>query len=417
MTTRARITTIAALMLALAAPALVAGCGGDDDGGGAGTEEGGGTVKFGLITDITKFSDFGLRTQDGVELAVDQINEDGGINGSRVELVFADSAGNPQEAATLTRRMAADDDVLAIWGPFTSGEAEVAFRVAEQVEVPIIASTSAKPGLTEEGEWAFRNTATEDKVLAPALEEFGQRYDLQRVAIAYDAKEPVAKATGELVFPMLAEQAGLEIVNASDPVTFETGTQNFSAQVTRLKGLDAQGLLLGTTAEDAGRLAREMARQGVDIPAIGGVSMFNESLIEVGGEAVDGWYSAQVFWKDSTEPEVQQFVEEIRERHREDFAGNPDPIPDSATWYDSARITMEIAADEGIDGSTPLEQARESIRAGWANLEGYEGVTGATDIDETGQALKEIFVFEVKDGEWVKVGSSAPEAEGEETSE
>lgn len=410
MTSRSPFARAAALVLAAVALAAV-GCGGDDGGdGGAGSGEG--TIKFGLITDITKFSDFGLRTQDAVELAVDQINEDGGINGAQVELVFADSAGDPQEAATLTRRMARDDEVLAIWGPFTSGEVEVAFRVADQVELPIIASTSAKPGLAAVSDWAFRNTATEDKVLEPALAAFKERYDLQRVAIAYDAQEPVAKATGSIVFPMLAEKLGLEIVNADDPVTWETGAQNFSAQVTKLKGTGAEALLLGTTAEDAGRLAREMERQGLDVPAVGGVSMFNESLIEVGGDAVEGWYSGQVFWKDSDDSEVQAFVEAIRDRHRESFPQNPDPIPDSATWYDTAKATMQIAAEKGVTADTPLEEARPTIRDGWASLEGYEGVSGTTSIDEEGEGLKEIYVFEIKDGEWVNVASKDPAAAG-----
>ena len=81
-------------------------------------------------------------------------------------------------------------------------------------------------------------------------------------------------------------------------------------------------------------------------------------------------------------------------------------------WYDTAMATMEIARDAGITSETPLEEAREAIRAGWAGLEDYEGVSGTTSIDEEGEGLKEVFVFEIEDGEWVKVSSAAPAAEG-----
>lgn len=380
---------------------VVSACGGDGSGEGQNEEA---ALRFGLITDVTKFSDFGIRTRDGVEMAVEEINAEGGINGHEVEIVFGDSAGDPQQAATLTRTMAVDDKVLAIWGPFTSGSAEVAFPQANQLEVPIIASTSAKPGLAANNRpWAFRNTMTDDKLLDPALEKFAQDYDLQKVAVASDTKEPVAKTTGTVVLPKLAEGLGLEVVNAGNPVTWQTGTQNFSAQVTSLKSLDADGLLLGTTADDAARLAQEMQRQNLNIPAIGGVSMFNESLIELAGDAVGGWYTAGVFWKDDPDSKVQKFVEDIRERHAEEFPNDPDPIPDSATWYDTAKITMMIAEEKGITPDTPLEEARTEIREGWASLEDYEGVSGETSIDEDGEAIKEVYVMKIEDGEFVRV--------------
>lgn len=244
---------------------------------------------------------------------------------------------------------------------------------------------------------------TNDKLLEPALEKFAQDYDLQRVAIASDIKEPVAKTTGTVVMPNLAEELGLEVVNANNPVTWQTGEQNFSAQVTSLKGLRADGLLLGATADDAARLAQEMQRQNLDVPAIGGVSMFNESLIEVAGDAVEGWYAAGVFWKDNPDPKVQEFVENIRERHAENFPNSPNPIPDSATWYDTARITMMIAEEKGITPDTPLEEARTKIQEGWASLEDYEGVSGTTSISENGEAIKEVYVMKVEDGEFVRV--------------
>lgn len=370
----------------------------------AAEEPSGEPLKFGLITDISKFSDFGLRTKDGVELAVDEVNEAGGVNGHPVEIVFGDSAGDPQEAAILVRKMAADDEVLAVWGPFTSGEAEVAFPQANQLEVPIIASTSGKPGVSGQNRpWAFRNTATEDKVLDPAMAKFVEEYGPERVAIAADVKEPVAKTTGTILMPMLAEKHGLEVINPDDPVTWETGAQDFSAQVTRLKSMEPDAVLLGTTPTDAARLAKEMQRQGLDVPGIGGVSMFGTTLLTEGGEAVEGWFTAGVFWKQNPDPEVQEFVENIRERHASHFPDDPDPIPDSAAWYDTAKITMQIVAENGITPDTPLDEARTTIRDGWANLTDYEGVTGLTSINEEGDGVKEVYVMMVKDADFERV--------------
>jgi branched-chain amino acid transport system substrate-binding protein len=387
-------------LAAVAALALAGAACGDDSGGSA-DDGGGGPLKIGLITDVTQFADFGLRTKDAVQLAVDEVNDAGGIDGRQVELVFGDSASEPQQAALLTRRMAEDDEVLAILGPFNSGEVEVVFPLADSLKVPVIASTSAAPGLSEGHPWAFRNVATEDQVLAPAVEALKSCEGAQRVAIAYDSAQSVTKGDGEVVLPQIAEQVGLEIVNEADGVTWETGAQNLSAQVTRLKSLDPDAVLLGATAEDAGRLAQEMQRQGFDVPAVGGVPMFNSSLVEIGGDAVEGWYTAGVFYPSNPDDKTRDFVAAIRPYHEKSFPKDPLPIADSATWYDSAKITLDLLAKLPEDAS--LEETRESIRSGWEDLARYDGVSGVTSMGEAHDAEKEIQVVKVRDREFAGV--------------
>ena len=361
-------------------------------------------LRFALLTDITKFSDWGIRERHAVEMAVEETNAAGGINGHPIELVFGDSASEPQQAATLARKMAGDDKVLAIWGPHTSGDAEVVFPLANEMKVPAIASSSAKPGLGKQNRpWAFRNTSTDDKVLKPALEQFVQRYNVKKVALASDTKEAVAKTTGTVIFPDLAKALNIEVVNPDNPVSWETGATDFSAQVTRLKSLNADAVTLGAIGAEAARLGREMKRQGVTIPAIGGAPIFSQVLTTEGGDAVEGWFTAGVFWLDNPEPKVQDWVGKIRERHRAAFPNNADPILDSATWYDSAMITVDIARKAGITADTPLDEARTKIRDGWAALKDWPGMSGKTSIDEEGEGVKEVYVMEVKGGKFSRV--------------
>lgn len=361
-------------------------------------------LKFALLTDVTKFSDWGIRERHAVEMAVEEINASGGINGSPIEIVFGDSASEPQQAATLTRKMANDDKVLAIWGPHTSGDAEVAFPQANELKAPMIASSSAKPGLGKTNRpWAFRNTATDDKILKPALEKFVERYKVKKIAIASDMKEAVAKSTGTAVFPMLAKALSLEIVNPENPISWQTGDQDFSAQVTRLKGMNVDGVTLGAIGAEAARLGKEMKRQGLTIKGIGGVPLFGQVLLAEGGDAVEGWFTAGTFWLDNPDSKVQDWVRKIRERHKTAFPNNPDPILDSATWYDTVMITAEIARKAGISSDTPLDEARTKIRDGWTNVRDYQGISGKTSIDAEGEGVKEVFVMEVKGGKFARV--------------
>ena len=146
-----------------------------------------------------------------------------------------------------------------------------------------------------------------------------------------------------------------------------------------------------------------MQRQGVTAKAIGGVSIFSQVLTTEGGEAVEGWYTAGTFWLDNPDQKVQDWVKRIRERHKGSFPNSPDPILDSATWYDSAMITLEIVRKAGITADTPLEEARTKIRDGWASLKDYQGISGKTAIDADGEGVKEVYVMEVKGAKFTRV--------------
>jgi branched-chain amino acid transport system substrate-binding protein len=202
---------------------------------------------------------------------------------------------------------------------------------------------------------------------------------------------------------MLAKALNLEILNPDNPVAWQTGDQDFSAQVTKLKSLNPDGITLGAIGAEAARLGKEMKRQGVTAKAIGGVPIFSQVLTTEGGDAVEGWFTAGTFWLDNPDPKVQDWVKKIRERHKVQFPNNPDPILDSATWYDSAIITLDIMKKAGITGDTPLDEARAKIRDGWSSLKDYQGISGKTSIDAEGEGVKEVYVMEVKGGKFARV--------------
>jgi len=125
------------------------------------------TLKIGHIAGRTGWlKGPALSATVAVDMAVKEINAAGGINGKMIEIIEFDSGSDPKQAALAARTLAQDHDVLAILGPFSSGEAKVAFNVAEREKIVMMSNASSAPGLTKDKEWAWRITEDEGKQFA-----------------------------------------------------------------------------------------------------------------------------------------------------------------------------------------------------------------------------------------------------------
>ena len=128
------------------------------------------TLKIGHIAARTGFlKGPGLPATVAVDMAVEEINAAGGVNGKMIEIIEFDSGSDPKQASLAARTLVKDHDVLAIIGPFSSGEAKVGFNVAEREKVVMISTASSAPGLTDGKDWAWRLTEDEGKQFARLL--------------------------------------------------------------------------------------------------------------------------------------------------------------------------------------------------------------------------------------------------------
>lgn len=362
-------------------------------------------IKIGVLTGLTgKGADWGNKQKIALQIAEKDINQGGGINGNPVKFLIYDTGGENQQAVILTRKLATEDKVLAILGPYFSGESEVAFPQANELKIPIISATSAKPGLSEANRpWAFRNSMTDDKMLNEALPLFLKKYPVKNIALVVDMKDAISKSFGTKILPSAVKKTqGLVLLKDGQPVTYNTGDTDFSAQVSTLKQLKPEAVGIGGLYQEIANLAREMKRQGLNVPAIGNVGMYSEALIEQGKGAVEGWVALSNYWPTSPDPKVKEFNEKYKATAE---AAGMSPITDSfaVSMYDTAMITADILRKNNITTKTPLEEARTLIRDGWASVKDYEGVMGKTTINEVGDGIKEVYTLIVKDGKWERL--------------
>lgn len=359
-------------------------------------------IKIGFLVPKTgKGKDYGEKEEIATLIAVEEINNAGGINGSKIELITEDTAGENQQAVTLTKKLASSE-VVAISGPHFSGEAEVAFPIANQLEVPIISYASAKPGVSAANRpWAFRNSMTDDKLLNAALPEFAKKYGVKKFAVVYDEKDAVSKAAGAAVFPKVLEANGYEFVNKNEPLTFQTGDTDYSALVTKLKGMNPEAVAVSVLYQEGAALVKEMRRQGVNVPIIGTVGIYASAFPELVGAAGNDIVVGTYWYPEMDRQQAKDFLAKFEPEAEKLTPGATKPDPYAVNAYDNIKIIASILEKAGLNGDNSTKELREAIRAGWETLKDYEGTQGQLTINEEGDGIKQVYTVTIKDGKYV----------------
>ncbi|QGG47422.1 ABC transporter substrate-binding protein [Heliorestis convoluta] len=381
-------------VLTLVTATALTGCG-----DGASTSSSGDTIQIGALVDKSgKGADWGRKNEIAMNIAVEEINASGGINGSPIELLVRDTNGRNEEAVNLTRSLAGQG-VAAIVGPFFSGECEVAFPQANQLQVPIISPSSAKAGISENNRpWAFRNSMTDDKLLREATPRFVKAFDVKTVVVLHDERDAWSKAVGTDDLPREFKAAGVEILNEGNYFSFNTGETNFSAIVTQVRNLNPDAIAFGGLYNEAAAFAREMERQGLKIPVLGGVGMYAGALIQQGGTAVENFVATSSWNVDSEDEQARSFVEKFKPQAAQITPADPLPGSFEANHYETIYMIAHVLEQAGVDHTTPTEEVRLALRDGFANLKDFKGITGLTSIDEKGDGIKTIYPLVVREG-------------------
>jgi len=356
------------------------------------------TVKIGCLVPLTgKGAEWGQGAKPSMEIAVEEINAKGGIGGLPIQLICYDDQTLESEALQQMSRLVDRDKVLAVVGPCFSGPFEtIAPQLDERFKTPIDSYCSAKPGLSAMSKWAFRNTLTSDKQLKPVVDAWLKEYKIKKVVIIYDAEDAVSKGEGAAVLPKLLKDHGIEIL---DSLTYRTKDTDYSAQVTKAKSLGAEGIALGACYQNAAAIAKEMQKQGLNVPIIGGACAGAPGYIEIAGKAAEGTYMSTAAWLDDPRPEVQTYVGKIKPR----LNGQLPPYsgPRSYDIVYSFKYCFEKA---GITNKpAELDSDRDKIRQCLGTLKDFPGVAGPITMDEVRDGTGITAILKVVNGKYVNI--------------
>ena len=354
-------------------------------------------VKIGCMVSLTgKGAEWGQAAKLSMEIAVDEINAKGGIGGVPIDLICFDTQTLEAEALKTVSRLVERDKVLAISGPCFSSEFETIAPQLDRLKTVINSYCSAKPGLSDMSIWAFRNTLTSDKQLKPVVDAWLNEYKIKKVVIIYDAEDAVSKGEGVGVLPALFKAHGVEVL---DSLSYRTKDTDYSAQVTKAKALGAEGIGLGACYQNAGAIAKEMAKQGLNVPIVGGACAGAPGFIEIAGKAAEGAYMSTAAWLEDPRPEVQAYVKKILAKNN-----NQPPPYSGPRAYDIIYAYKHCIETSGVTNNpSDLDADRDRIRGCLAGLKHFPGVAGEITMDEHRDGAGSSAILKVVNGKYVNV--------------
>jgi branched-chain amino acid transport system substrate-binding protein len=364
------------------------GCGQNQAGSSSGSSEqpkGEDVIKIGTIGPLTgNLATYGISTKNGVEIAVDEFNKAGGINGKQIKLISEDTRGDQAEAANAATKLIQQDKVMAIVGGVISSETMTAGPIANDAKVVMISSSSTATGIPDIGDYIFRNCLSDD-VQATQLAEYAVKdLGLKKFAIIYTNND-----YGLSLKNAFEKKAG-ELAQVVDIETYNDGESDFRAQLTKIKGFQPDALYIAGYYTEAAKIAQQAQDQGLKVQILGADGFYSPKLIELGGKAVEGAIFTAGFFTDDPSESVQNFVKAYKEK----FNSEPDMF--AAQAYDAAKILLTAIKNAGGQGG-------EALQAEMAKTKDFPGITGNTSFAANGDAVKDIIILKVENGKFAKV--------------
>lgn len=346
-------------------------------GGNGTTGPTGDTIKVGVYGDLTgQTSSFGQSTKNGIELAVEEINKGGGINGKQIQLVIEDDQGRPEQAKTVVSKLINQDKVVAVLGEVASTNSLAAAPVAQEAKIPMITPSSTNPKVTEVGDYISR-VCFIDPFQGSTMAKFAATtLKAKTAAILGDVNSDYSKGLTQFFEEEFTKQGGKvlakEAYTQTDP--------DFKGQLTKIRELKPDVIYVPGYYGQVGIIAKQARELGMNQPLLGGDGWDSPELWKLGGAALKDTYISNHYSADNPAPEIQNFVKAYQAK----FNVVPDSL--AALAYDAAKVLADAIKRAGGTDSAKLKDAINATK-------NFAGVTGTITLDDKRNAVKPAVVL------------------------
>lgn len=342
-------------------------------------------IKVGHYASMTgKEATFGQSTDQGIRLALKEINAAGGLNGRPIEVITYDTKGESKEAGTAVTRLVTSDKVVAVLGEVASSLSLAGGAVCQQYGVPMVSPSSTNPRVTQ-GRSMVSRVCFIDPFQGFVVAKFvRENLKLDRAAVLYDQGQAYSKGLRDEFKKHFTAMGGTIVADEA----FTGGDQDFSAQLANIRAKSPQAIFVPGYYTDAGNVALQARRLGIskDIPLLGGDGWDSEQLGKIGGDAIEGSYYSNHYAPDQEGALVRAFVE----KYKAEFGQTPDGL--AALGYDAMQVLFDsMKRAKSLDG--------KDLAAAIAQTAGYKGVTGAITIDKNRDASKPAVMVQMRRNE------------------
>lgn len=328
-------------------------------------------------------AEYGIAVNNGVLMAIEEINAAGGILGKQIEYIPMDDKGDPTEAVNAYNKLM-QDGMVGLVGAVTSKPTIAVAQKAAQDGIPMISASATAAAVTEAGPNIFR-TCFIDPYQGELLANYAkQRLEATTVAVLYDNSDDYSQGVAA-AFRDEAEKLGLTVTAYE---SYEAKTDDFNAQLTKIKSGNPDVIMAPCYYSTAAKIITQARNLGIESTMIGpdGWSGLLNQVKDNVQVLNNGFYCSQ-YSRDSENPAMQEFIKKYNEK----FGIQENMF--AVLGYDSMKI---LAAAMEAAGSTDSDKVVEAMKN-----TNYVGLTGTTTFDENNNPIREAFIIEFVDGKEV----------------
>jgi len=338
-------------------------------------------IKIGYLGSITgKHSDLGVAARDSAMLAIEQLNEQGGINSRKLELVVRDDTLDPKVAAQMADELV-KEGVVAIVGPVASSMAKAALPIIEKAGVVMVSPTSSSNELSGKDDYFFRVMEPNSK-FAAHLAESALKLGVKRLSVIYDTNNrPYTVDIFQVFRDAFVKGGGI----ITSEVNFDSTQKPAFLPLVKQLGLSkVNGVMMLANSIDSVVIAQQIRKEGSGVPILSGAcGIAQRDLLQMAGKSSDGLIFTLPVNSQSTASAYISFKESFSKRY------NYAPTFTAVLAYDATQLILTA-----LKKNTDAKSLRQTVKS----ISTYDGLQGPIKLDNYGDPNRNLFVLRYKDG-------------------
>ncbi|VVD95173.1 ABC transporter substrate-binding protein [Pandoraea terrigena] len=306
---------------------------------------------------------YGAAIKNGFQLAADEINAAGGINGNKLVLQVEDEQGKKEEAINVFKKLIFQDKVLMVFGPTLSNSAQAADPIAQAGKTVAFGTSNTADGITSIGDYIFRNSVTEADVLPETIKVATKHTGIKKVAVLYGNDDVFTKSGYDNFKKALADLK----IPVTTTETFAKGDVDFKAQLTKIKASNPDAIVLSALIAEGAPIMVQARQLGINVPFIGGNGMNSVKVFDLAKGSSDGLWVGSPWSIENSTPANTKFIAAYKAKY------NVAPDQFAAQAYDAMYIAA--GAIKGVKLSGNLVADRKALRDALPKAT-HDGATG-----------------------------------------
>ena len=356
--------------------------------GGTNAQGSEGAVKIAVAAPMTgDNSEYGIGFTNAAKLMADQWNAQGGVLGKQIEIVPYDDKNTSEEATTIAQKIVSDGDISGVIGHFSSGVCMTAAPIYQENKIIEISPSASHPDYSKIGNYIFRNNTIISKEGAASVDIAVHDLGKKNIGIISIMTDWGTNTSG-IIKDLIADLNDPNIKVVAHEEVME-GSDDYTPAITKLNEAGADVVICCGMYNLVAPVAKQYKNINPDIAIVGFSNAYSQQLIQLGGEAVEGVCFPVIFFSESDDPNVKEYVEKFTKT----YGSAPSALTSQA--YDSVGVLLTAMKEAG---TTDSEAVRDKL-----NEISYKGVTGDIKFDEQGDVDKQFNKVTIKDGKFVKM--------------